>query len=102
MQINNLQNILLKGLSEKRRLRIVYHGEERTVEVHTLGISTKGNPCARVFQVIGGAVFGARTGWKMLKLSDIEECQELDQTFDAPREGYKAGDKGMSVILAEL
>lgn len=98
----SFQNALLQGLSKKQRLLINYHGEERTIEVHAVGISTKGNPCARVYQVIGGSVFGQGTGWKMLKLSDIEKVQMLDEFFEAPREGYQQGDRGMSTILAEL
>lgn len=100
--LKGIQNKLLKGLHEHRRLKISYHGEERTVEVHAVGVSTKGNPCVRVYQVIGGAVFGAKTGWKMMVLDDIEECEELEEFFEEPRDGYQRGDKGMSSILAEL
>lgn len=97
-----IYNMLEKALLTQRRLKIVYHGEERTIEPHAIGISTKGNPCVRVYQVIGGAVFGEKTGWKMMLLSDIEEIEMLDEYFDNPREGYQQGDKGMSTVLAEL
>ena len=102
MKIDRLQNTLVRALTEKQRLKIVYHGEERVVEVHAVGVSTKGNACARVYQVVGGAVFGAKTGWKMLVLHDIEEVEPVDEVFEAPRGGYAPGDRGMRSILAEL
>ena len=102
MQINSLQSQLLKGLQDHRRLKIVYHGEERIVEVHAVGTTTKGHPCFRAYQVIGGSVFGEKTGWKMFKVSDIEEVSPLDEFFVEPRAGYQRDDKGMSSILAQL
>ena len=102
MKIDRLQNTLVKALTEKQRLKIVYHGVERIVEVHAVGVSTKGNACARVYQVVGGAVFGATSGWKMIVLQDIEVVEPTDETFDVPRAGYAPGDRGMRSILAEL
>ena len=94
--------VLCQGLQNHQRLKIKYHGEERVVEVHAVGISPKGNSVVRVFQVIGGAVFGANSGWKMLKIEDIEDIEPIGEFYTGPREGYSPGDRGMTSILMEM
>lgn len=94
--------LAIQAMKEGKRVSLSYHGEERLVEIHALGLSTKGKPCVRVFQVIGGAVFGANTGWKMLSLSDIDDPILVDEVSEAPRPGYNPGDRGMSTILMEI
>lgn len=93
----------IHSIEAKKALRIVYHGEERLVEVHAIGLSTKGNPCVRVYQVVGGSVFSDAVGWKMLKISDIEEFEEADDVESfAPRPGFNPGDRGMRTIISEV
>lgn len=98
----DFSEIAKKAIKEKRQISLTYHSEERLVEVHALGISRAGKPCVRVYQVLGGAVFGEKTGWKMLSLSDIDKPVLLDQISLAPRPGYNPGDKGMSSIIMEI
>lgn len=92
----------IHSIEAKKALRIVYHGEERLVEVHAIGLSTKGNPCVRVYQVVGGSVFSDTVGWKMLKISDIEEFYETDNEALTPRPGFNPGDRGMRTIISEV
>lgn len=92
----------IHSIEAKKALRIVYHGEERLVEVHAIGLSTKGNPCVRVYQVVGGSVFSDTSGWKMLKISDIEQFEETDNEALTPRPGFNPGDRGMRTIISEV
>jgi len=95
-------NAAVEAMKAGKCLEVVYHGECRLVEVHAVGLSTSGNPCVRVYQVIGGSVFSATKGWKMLSLKDVESFQVLNVPSQGPRPGYNPGDKGMSDILAEI
>ena len=92
----------IHSIEAKKALRIVYHGEERLVEVHAIGLSTKGNPCVRVYQVVGGSVFSDTSGWKMLKISDIEQFEETNDEALTPRPGFNPGDRGMRTIISEV
>lgn len=90
------------ALQTGKRISLFYHGEERIVEVHAIGLSVKGRPCVRVYQVVGGSAFSEVTGWKMLSLDKIENAKLVDDRSLAPRQGYQPGDKGMSQILLEI
>lgn len=119
MHINDLTKVYpsitelaLKAMTLGKCLSVLYHPtseggdtertEGRIVEIHAIGLSTKGKPCVRVYQVTGGAVFGETDGWKMMKLEDMDKVHLLDIASEAPRPGYKPGDKGMGAILAEI
>lgn len=98
----DFNKLAIAAMNAGKRVSLSYHGKDRLVEVHALGLSTAGNPCVRVYQVIGGSVFSDTSGWKMLKISDIENAKIVDSVSLAPRPGYESGDKGMSTILAEI
>lgn len=77
--------------------------EDKMVEVHAVGLSSKGEPCARVFQVGGGAAFSEAVGWKMLSLKGVELVHLLPGVISqGPRPGYSPGDKGMGTIFEEI
>jgi hypothetical protein len=98
----DFNKLAITAMTAKKRVALTYHGEPRLVEIHALGLSTKGKPCVRVYQVVGGSLYSETTGWKMLSLSEIEDAKLVDDTSLAPRAGYVAGDKGMSQILLEI
>jgi hypothetical protein len=83
-------------------LAIEYNGYSRIVEVHALGLSKEGNGLLRVWQVSGGSVGGERAGWKLLRLDEATSCRLCDEPSQAPRSGYKRGDKALSRIIAEV
>lgn len=75
----------------------------KTAEVHAVGVSPKGLPCARVWQMGGESAWGEKEGWKMLTLSGVEHIRPvLGARSQAPRPGYSPGDKGMGTIFAEI
>lgn len=90
-----------EALHSKRRLEIRYDGFFRVVEVHACGYTDEGYAVMRVWQVRGGSVSGERAGWKLLRLDETLGFRLLDEASEAPRTGYKRGDKAMSRIVAQ-
>jgi hypothetical protein len=92
----------VEALKAKRRLEIRYDGYTRVVEVHACGYTDKRNAVMRVWQVRGGSVSGERSGWKLLRLDETRGLQILDEPSEAPRAGYRKGDRDMVQILAQV
>ncbi|SOD92523.1 hypothetical protein [Caenispirillum bisanense] len=91
-----------EALNAGKRLRVVYDGETRIIEVHAVGVSTANNECMRVWQVEGGSVSGEEVGWKLMTLSKVTKHQLLEEASQAPRPGYKKGDSHMKEIYCQL
>lgn len=83
-------------------LEIRYNGFTRDVEVHAVGISTAGHPVMRVWQVRGGSVHNEPIGWKLLRVDEAIWLTLLKEKSNAPRAGYKHGDREMTTILCQL
>lgn len=80
-------------------LPVLYDGTLRLVEVHAVGVTTKGNAAMRVFQIAGETHSGEELGWKLMTLDKVSFVYQKSQ---APREGFKPGDKGLGTIFAEV
>lgn len=97
-----MENFLVrKAIENKNLLEFYYEGGLRVVEPHCHGLTTKGNPAVRAYQVDGYSSSG-RFDFKMFDLSKASSLRVLEETFDGPRDRYNKGDKGMSVIFCEL
>lgn len=83
-------------------LELRYDGFIRVVEVHCVGTTMAGNPAMRVYQIRGGSSSGERIGWKLLNFDKTFQVSLLDELSDAPRDGFKAGDKSMAQIIREV
>jgi hypothetical protein len=83
-------------------LELRYDGFTRTVEVHAVGTSEEGRDLMRVWQVRGGSVSNERTGWKLLRLDEAFGASITNEKSEAPRYGYKRGDKAMRFIDCEV
>jgi hypothetical protein len=93
----------MKALATGLRLEVVYDGLPRIVEVHAIGLSQKGKPVMRVYQVLGDSHSGQEQGWKLMSLGKVHKMpQILDIKSAAPRPGYNPGDKGMLRIFTEV
>lgn len=92
---------IIDAINGKRVLSFEYDGHPRVVEPHTVGVSTAGNPVLRCFQTAGSHVRWDHD-WNLCTLDKIVNLKETGETFAEPRPGYKKGDRGMSVIHAEL
>lgn len=94
---------MMQAIDEGKLLQVDYNGQRRLVEVHSVGISTAGNPVARVYQTGGGSQSGAPTPWRLFDLDKIPETFSLTEiNSEGPREGYNRDDMAMVSIFRQL
>ena len=91
-----------EALSSGKRLELRYDGFSRIVEVHAVGLTKEGHLIARVWQVRGGSNSGEPVGWKLFRLDEAFSPRVIDEKSEAPRLGYKRGDKTMIRVICEL
>jgi hypothetical protein len=93
-----LVQLLREALERRCVFTFDYDDKPRVVEPHALGLNKKGEMVVRGFQTNCEP-----PAWKMFVL---EKAQTIsihdDMDSQAPRPGYKAGDKAMVEILAQL
>lgn len=95
-------DITTSALRQNKRLTLNYGGHRRTVEVHAIGCSKKGQTVIRVWQTGGGSVSEKYIGWKLIDLEKASDIAMVDEVSEAPRASYKKGDRAMAVTIAEL
>jgi len=98
MPANTAGAALAKGVC----LELMYNGFTRVVEVHCVGITTKGNAGMRVWQIRGGSQANEPVGWKMLLFEEAVSASLTTELSEAPRPGFKRGDRGMQRITCEV
>ena len=96
-----MNQTIIEAIENQNIIEFYYEGKLRVVEPHCYGLTTAGNEGLRAFQVDGYSSSG-KLGWKMYDLGKTENISITEDTFEAPRTGYKKGDKGMDEIYAEL
>ena len=89
------------GIAEQRVLELRYHGYSRTVEPHAYGRDKSGDEILRCYQTAGGSESGERTGWKLLKVSEVYAVHSLKEFFRV-RPQYRRNDKAMEYIFRQL
>ncbi len=90
------------ALKAGKRLELRYSNYVRVVEVHAVGRTRAGDRVMRVYQVRGGSVSKEPEGWKLMRLDRTFQPVVIDERSEAPRDGYKRGDKHMMNISAQL
>lgn len=97
-----ISDLLARAIDERVTLSFVYDDMARIVEPHAVGFNPKDELILRGYQVDGDSATNPRA-WKLFKVDKISDLMAASsQPFAGPREGYKAGDKAMARILAEL
>lgn len=93
---------LTEGLNNSLAVSFVYDDKARIVEVHAIGVSTKdGSILMRGYQVAGESSRPLPC-WALFNLDKIGALTSTFVDSEAPRSGYKMGDKQMSNIIAEI
>lgn len=90
------------ALRQGKRLELRYDGYFRVVEVHAVGTSAESNDIMRVWQVRGGSESNEPVGWKLMRLDEALGARVTDEKSEAPRSGYKRGDKVMQFIDCQI
>lgn len=94
--------LAVEAIAQGLCLSLAYQGHARIVEVHACGLSTAGHEAMRVWQVEGGSRSGRPSGWRMMRLDEVEEAFLTDIPSLAPRPGYARDDKGMARLDAQV
>jgi hypothetical protein len=74
------------AIGNKRLLEIRYHGRRRTAEPHDYGLQ-KGAERLLVYQLRAPVDRSGKSvrGWRLLDVSQIEDCVVLDEAFPGSR-----------------
>jgi hypothetical protein len=96
------QTLAVKALGKGKVLEFQYDGYSRWVEVHAVGWSSKDHPIMRCWQVRGGSVHNEPVGWKLMRTDEAYGIVITDERSQAPRPGYRSGDRAMRSIIAQL
>ena len=87
--------LIVKAISERYLLRIVYDPGERIIEPCAYGTSSEGHGLLRGFQTSGASASGEHVNWKLLRTDRIIQIAVLPQPFAGPRPEYRRNDKAM-------
>lgn len=96
-----LSSLLAQAVAERKLLAFSYDGLNRLVEPHAVGLNKSGLMVMRAWQLAGESATVV-AGWKLFTLEKATNMSVVDLPSQAPRPGYKAGDKGIATIVAEL
>jgi hypothetical protein len=92
-----MNQVIVRSILEKRRLRFTYHGRTRLVDPQCYGIGTRGTELLRVHQLRGGS-----QREPLFDVSKMTNLVLLDEVFTRPGPNYKKNDSAMKTIFCEL
>lgn len=92
-----MNEVLVRAITNKQRLRFLYEEKLRLVEPQCYGIGTRGTELLRAHQLRGGA-----QREPLFNVSKIVDLEMLNETFDRPGPNYKKNDSAMKTIFAQL
>lgn len=78
-----LDHTLREAIKTKHLIRFRYKNQERIAEPHDYGVQ-KGAVRLFCYQV-GGRSGGKIPGWRMVNVSEMKDCEIVDQTFAGNR-----------------
>lgn len=95
--IKNVETVACEAIDFGICVHVTYDGLERVGEVHTVGVTKRGKPAMRLYQVEG-----ADRGWKLMTLQKVEAIRFEHRQSLAPRDEYAYNDTGMSSIIKQI
>jgi hypothetical protein len=79
-----LDDLLRDAITEKHLIRFTYKGQKRIAEPHDYGIQ---NGIVRLFcYQVGGQSSSRLPGWRLVDVSEMQDCEMLKQRFAGNRE----------------
>ena len=92
-----MNQVIVRAILEKRRLRFSYHGRIRLVEPQCYGTGTRGTELLRAHQLSGGS-----QREPLFDVSKMSDVVLLDEVFTRPGPNYKRNDSAMKAIFCQL
>lgn len=92
---------IINAIRNREVLSFTYNGIPRTVEPHTVGVSTAGNDVLSCYQTHGGHVIAGHE-WDLFTVSKITNLSKTGGSFVGTRPKYARNDSRMAKIYAEL
>lgn len=102
LTMKSVNSTITQAIRERRLLSFIYDDLPRIIEPHAYGTTANSSEVLRAYQTGGQSSSGKIEGWKLITVEKIVGLRLCEETFPAPREGYKQGDKAMLIIHAEL
>lgn len=97
-----MNNIIIKAIEERKKLRVNYNGGWRTIQPYCYGVSTTGNDSLRAYQEEGYSREGKHTDWKFMTVGKIADIEQLDEVFTYNHPQYKRYDKMIPTIYKQI
>jgi hypothetical protein len=97
MEVIDMNQMLVRAIEQKRRLRFLYNGKIRLVEPQCYGMGTKGSELLRAHQLQGG-----KEREPLFSIAKIVHLEMLDEVFVRPGPNYKKNDSAMRRIFSQL
>lgn len=92
---------IINAIHNREHLSFTYSGLSRIVQPAAVGVSHAGNEVLRCYQTAGGHVTPGHE-WDFCTLSNMSNLVATGKCFVGNPPQYKRGDKGMSIVYAEL
>lgn len=92
-----MNELLVKAIQERRRLRFSYAGKTRLVEPQCYGVGHKGTELLRVHQIGTGS-----EREPLFNVAKMRDVVLLDEVFSRPGPNYKRNDSAMETIFSQL
>jgi hypothetical protein len=94
--------VICTAIKQLRTLEFFYHGGFRTVEPYALGLVIKGdadNESLVCYQTEGFNDLHEVSGWKLYRMSEMEDMEILKETFKGDRPGYDPDTLQMRTVI---
>lgn len=92
-----MNQLIVKAIQNKQRLRFTYNDKIRIAEPQCYGIGTKGTELLRIHQIQGGT-----EPEPLFDVSKMKDLVLLEEHFTKPGPNYKKNDSAMKTIFCQL
>ncbi|MFC1902029.1 hypothetical protein ACFLX3_03795 [Chloroflexota bacterium] len=93
--------VICSAVKSRRIIEFYYHGGDRVAEPFCLGLVMSGdadNESLLCYQVGGYCEYGEPVGWKLYRVSEIEDLKIISEVFCSDRPGYDTDNLEMKTI----
>lgn len=78
---NNIKKTICYAIQSKKLIQFKYEDSTRIAEPYCYGLSKEESEVLRAYQIKGGSKSGHPTGWKLFRVSKMENITISDEFF---------------------